>query len=114
PSANSLRAPCDRLLRRSLTVRPWPVRPPAGMSACPRETMRAAVRRRPVSPGVSRWCSGTGSAGRGRVDPLRACGWHVEVGLDDGDRRGALVAGDVHVPQARVEEAGAGPVWAAG
>jgi len=48
--------------------------------------------------------------GRGRVDPLRASGRDTEVGLDHGDRRDALVAGDVHVPQARIEEAGAGPV----
>src|SRR5690348_289439 len=49
-------------------------------------------------------------AGRGRVDPGRASGRDVEVGLDHGYRGRALVAGDVHVPEARVEEAGAGPV----
>jgi hypothetical protein len=49
-------------------------------------------------------------AGRGRVDPWRASGGDVEVGLDHGHRRGAFVAGDVHVPEAWVEEAGAGPV----
>ena len=49
-------------------------------------------------------------AGCGRVDPGGASGWHVEVGLDHGYRRRALVAGDVHVPEARVEEAGAGTV----
>ena len=41
---------------------------------------------------------------------MRASGRDTEVGLDHGDRRGALVAGDVHVPQARIEEAGARPV----
>src|SRR5215475_913726 len=50
-------------------------------------------------------------AGRGRVDPGRTSGGDVEVGLDHGYRGRALVAGDVHVPQARVEEAGAGPVY---
>ena len=49
-------------------------------------------------------------AGCGLVDPGGASGGHVEVGLDHGDRRGAFVAGDVHVPEARIEEAGAGRV----
>jgi len=38
-------------------------------------------------------------------------GGDVEVGLDHGYRGRALVAGDVHVPEARIEETGAGPVY---
>src|SRR5579872_5598972 len=64
-------------------------------------------RHRPASAGlVLEWAV----AGGGLVDPGEASGGDVEVGLDYGDRRRALVAGDVHVPETRVEEAGAGPV----
>src|SRR5215470_15510064 len=39
-------------------------------------------------------------AGCGLVDPGRASRWHVEVGLNNRDRRAALVTGDVHMPKA--------------
>src|SRR5690348_18444064 len=74
-------------------------------------TVNAAVGRRPAFGRPPRVVPlERAVAGRGRVGPGRASGGDVEVGLDHGYRGRALVAGDVHVPEARVEEAGAGPV----
>jgi hypothetical protein len=92
--------PCGLLLRGWLALRPWPVRPPAG--------------RYVRLPAGDRACGGSGGGrpgrpppvvvleravtGCGRVDPLRASGWDVEVDRDNGDRRAAaLVACDVHM-----------------
>ena len=87
-----------------------PAARPVCLPVCDRPWAPRSGGGRPGEASAGRLLEGA-VTGRGRVDPLRASGRDTEVGLDHGDRRGALVAGDVHVPQARIEEARSRAWW---